>query len=92
MKKSTLRDRLAVLSQDFSPVLAARVLEGKARRIMRGKQSFKYRLNQLVSLDARHGQVWPVSVGASWLGAALSDTATHNTRAVCVWGLAARQC
>jgi hypothetical protein len=60
-KKESLRSRCERLSAEFSPLLAAKVRQTKAAQIMRARTSFKFRLNQLVSMDARLGQVWPVA-------------------------------
>ena len=57
-KKVSLRDRCEQLSAEFSPLLAARVRAAGLARIMNQRTSWKFRLNQLVSYDARLGQIW----------------------------------
>lgn len=59
-KKLSLRARLEAMACQFSPILAARVLQGSARKIMKQEgKSYVWRLNQLLVLDARLGQHWP---------------------------------
>lgn len=57
-KKETLRARCERLSAEFSPLLAAKVRQTRAAQIMRQRKGYKFRLNQLVSMDSRLGQVW----------------------------------
>lgn len=61
IERLNLRQYCDYISREFSPLLAAKVRAAKARKIMAANTSFKFRLNQLVSMDARLGQVWPVS-------------------------------
>lgn len=79
--KLSLRDRCNILAAEFSPILAARVRQAKAAKIMNARTSYKFRLNQLVSMDCRKGTVFevPASCG-SFMALSLVDTMNFNLR------------